>query len=231
VKNAHASGPPASFSGVAFFDLDLTLLDVNTASLWIKREYREKNISRMFFLKSATWVGLYQLGFARMEDVIEKAVLLVEGLHEEEIRERTFRFWEEEVKMRFRAGASAAIQAHREAGHACVLLTSSSPYLSRPVAELLAFDGILCNRFEVIDGRFTGRAEKPLCYGEGKLVHANAWLQEHKLTLEQSAFYTDSFSDLPVLDAVGTPVCVHPDPRLRRQAERRGWAVQMWGNA
>ncbi len=218
-------------SRVAFFDLDLTLLDVNTATLWVKRELREKNISKGFFLKSVAWVGLYQLGAARMEEVLEKAIAQAAGLDEEETAERTRVFYEEEVKNRFRPGALDAVRAHQADGDRCVLLTSSSPYLSAPVAEFLGLDGVLCNRFEVDGGRFTGRPHKPLCYGPGKLHYASAWIDEHGGSLKDAAFYTDSFSDLPVLEAVGRPVAVHPDPRLRRPAERRGWEVATWGGA
>lgn len=214
---------------VAFFDLDLTLLDVNTASLWVKKELREKTISKGFFLKSVAWVSLYQLGVARMEDVLEKAIAQAAGLDEEHTAERTRGFYEEEVQHRFRPGALAAVKQHQAEGHRCVLLTSSSPYLSAPVAERLGLDGVLCNRFEVEGGRFTGKPHKPLCYGPGKLHYASAWLDEHGDTLREAAFYTDSYSDLPVLEAVGRPVAVHPDPRLRRAADRRGWEVADWG--
>jgi HAD superfamily hydrolase (TIGR01490 family) len=216
---------------VAFFDLDLTLLDVNTATLWVKRELREKSISKTFFLKSVAWVGLYQLGVARMEEVIEKAIAQAAGLDEEATAARTRRFYDEEVQGRFRPGALDAVKRHQAAGDRCVLLTSSSPYLSAPVAERLGLDGVLCNRFEVEGGRFTGRPHKPLCYGPGKLHYASAWLDEHGGKLSEASFYTDSFSDLPVLEAVGRPVAVHPDPRLRRTAERRRWEVADWGKA
>ena len=99
------------------------------------------------------------------------------------------------------------------------------------MAEYLKLDGILSNRFEVHDGHFTGRAIKPLCYGAGKLHHASAWIDEHGGSLKDASFYTDSFSDLPVLEAVGHPVCVHPDPRLKRTAIRRKWEVADWGTS
>lgn len=221
--------PAAPPSPVAFFDLDLTLLDVNTASLWVKRELRDGNITKRFFLKSVMWVGMYQLGVARMEEVLERAFEQATGLDVEETVERTRVFYEEEVQHRFRRGALEAVAHHQAEGHRCVLLTSSSPYLSAPVAERLQLDGILSNRFEVEGSSFTGRPLKPLCYGPGKLHYATAWLDEHGGNLKEAAFYTDSFSDLPVLEAVGRPVAVNPDPRLRRTADRRGWEVVDWG--
>lgn len=217
--------------GIAFFDLDLTLLDTNSATLWIKRERRLGHISTGFFLKSAWYVGLYQLGRAKMEEVLEKAMLTVEGVEEALIQERTQAFWEEEVKMRFRPGAFAALEEHRAKGDACVLLSSTSPYMSVPTVAHLGLDGYLCSHFEVKDGRFTGRPDGPLCYGAGKLVHAQRYVEERGVSLADCAFYTDSYSDLPAMVAMGRPVAVHPDPRLKRHAEKAGWEIADWGVA
>jgi phosphoserine phosphatase len=93
----------------------------------------------------------------------------------------------------------------------------------------LGLDHSLCNRFEV-DGRglHTGRPLGALCYGHGKVAHAEAYARERGVALESCAFYTDSYTDLPVLERVGRPVAVHPDPRLARVAKRRGWRVEDW---
>src|SRR5262249_2472757 len=73
------------------------------------------------------------------------------------------------------------------------------------------------------EGRFTGEVVEPVCYGRGKVYWAERFAAEHDVDLGQSYFYTDSITDLPVLDRVGHPRVVHPDPRLRRIAQRRGW--------
>ena len=75
------------------------------------------------------------------------------------------------------------------------------------------------------DGRFTGEAVRPVCYGAGKIYWAERFAQRHGIDLERSYFYTDSITDLPVLERVGEPRVVNPDPRLRRAAVRRGWPV------
>jgi phosphoserine phosphatase len=68
----------------------------------------------------------------------------------------------------------------------------------------------------------------PFCYGPGKVQRAERWAAEHGVELEQSYFYTDSLSDLPMLERVGQPRIVNPDPRLRREANRRGWPILDW---
>ena len=214
---------------VAFFDLDLTLLAVNSASLWLRREYRAGNLSTAGLLRGGLWVLAYQAGFARMEPLIEEAIAQLAGVDEKSIAERTAAFWEEEVQSLLRPGAHAAVQHHRDLGDRLVLLTSSSPYLSELARAAFDLDFVLCNRFEVKDGVFTGKPELPLCFGPGKLVHARRYVDTLGVALSDCAFYTDSFSDRAVLDEVGTPVCVHPDRRLRRYAAQRGWPVVDWG--
>jgi HAD superfamily hydrolase (TIGR01490 family) len=147
---------------------------------------------------------------------------------ETSVRERTLQFYLGEVRSQMRPGARRALEEHRGEGHRLVLLTSSSQYLSEAVSEELRLDGFLCNSFEVEGGFFTGRAVRPLCFGRGKVDHATRFAKEHGVPLEQCAFYTDSFSDLPMLEAVGEPVVVHPDPRLRRAAKKRGWRIVDW---
>jgi phosphoserine phosphatase len=70
--------------------------------------------------------------------------------------------------------------------------------------------------------------EAPLCFGAGKVVHASAWARDHGVDLSASAFYTDSVSDLPMLERVGEPRVINPDLRLRRVARRRGWPIESW---
>ena len=117
------------------------------------------------------------------------------------------------------------------AGEPAVLLTSSSNYLGQLAVDALGLDGMLCNRFVVADGLYTGALVEPLCYGPGKVDHARRFATERGVELGACAFYTDSWSDLPVLDVVGRPVPVHPDPRLRREATRRGWDIADWGTS
>jgi HAD superfamily hydrolase (TIGR01490 family) len=203
--------------GIAFFDLDRTILAVNSATLWIRREMREGNIGRLQAARAAWWMAKYHMGIADIEDAIESAIASLEDELEEEIAARTLRFWDEEVLATIRPAAREAVTAHRDKGEQVVLLTSSSPYLSRPATEELGLDAYLCNSFEVVDGRFTGKANRPLCFGPGKVVE-----------LEACSFYTDSFSDLPFLERVGKPVIVDPDPRLKRHARNMGWPVADW---
>jgi HAD superfamily hydrolase (TIGR01490 family) len=216
---------------IAFFDFDETLIVGNSGNLWIRRELRSGNISRFQALRAASWMVRYRLGFASMEEALRTAIRSLEGTAESTMRQRTRDFYLEEVRPLYRGGAREAVARHRARGEACVLLTASSLYLSELVRADLDLDEVLCNRFEVRDGLHTGEPEGQLCFGTGKLRYAEAFAAARGVPLSACTFYTDSYSDLPVLEQVGQPVVVHPDRRLRREARVRGWQVVEWGGA
>jgi HAD superfamily hydrolase (TIGR01490 family) len=215
---------------IAFFDLDKTILSANSGTLWIRRELKLGHLSRLQALRASMWIARYHLGFASVQEAVEKAISMLAGIPEADLRERTRAFYDESVRQLFRPGALDAMERHRRAGERLVLLTSSSNYLSELVARDLAFEGILCNRFEIdAAGLHTGRSVGDVCFGRGKLSHALRYAEEAGGRLEESIFYTDSYSDLPVLERVGEPVAVNPDIRLRRHAARKGWPIVDWG--
>jgi HAD superfamily hydrolase (TIGR01490 family) len=215
---------------IAFFDFDETLIAGNSGNLWIRRELRAGNIGAMQFLRAAVWMARYRLGWASMEDALRTAIGSLEGRSEQELRARTQAFYEEEVRGLYRSDARPVVERHRREGDAVVLLTASSLYLSELVAQDLGLDAVLCNRFEVDErGMHTGQPVGRLCFGAGKIGYAEACAAERQVTLADCTFYTDSYSDVPVLERMGHPVAVNPDARLRREAERRGWPIQWWG--
>lgn len=216
---------------LAFFDLDRTLLAVNSAALWVRREMRLGHVRKRDALRAGLWLARYELGFAAGEEMVEEAVRRLRGSEAAALQERTARFYDEEVRQAYRPGGIRALKAHRTRGDRLIMLTSSTHYLSELVAGELGLDEVLCNRLEVDDrGRHTGRVVGRICFGEGKVTWALEACARHQVPLPSCTFYTDSFSDLPVLERVGTPVAVNPDLRLRRHARRLGWALVDWGS-
>ena len=217
---------------IAFFDLDKTILSVNSGVLWVRREVALGHLSKRTAFRAMAWLARYHLGFASAETMVAEAVSHVTGTSSASLRERTGKFYEEEVRRTYRPGALEAIEQHRREGRKLVMLTSSSHYLAELVALELRFDGVLCNRLEVdAAGQHTGKVVGGVCFGPGKLPHAQAEADRLGVPLRDSTFYTDSYSDLSVLEAVSEPVAVNPDPRLRRHAHKRGWLVVDWGDS
>ena len=163
-----------------------------------------------------------------MDDSIRSGAEVMAGTTEDAIRKRCREFWTEEVQFEIRDTARKTIEAHRKEGNILVLLTSSSNYLAELLAQELGFEHVLCNTFLAKDGVLTGVVNEPLCFGQGKVTHAKQLAQRLNIALEDCYFYTDSFSDLPVLQCVGYPIVVSPDARLKREAKSNGWVVEQW---
>ncbi|MBL9039197.1 MAG: HAD-IB family hydrolase [Archangium sp.] len=228
--SARRVGEPAVAVGIAFFDLDKTLLAVNSGTLWVRRELALGHLTKRQFVGAMVWLTRYHLGLVSGDDMMKKAVAAVAGTRADDIRSRTERFFREEVVAAFRPGALEALAQHRQRGDRCVLLTSSSNYMSTLVLEHLALDSALCNTLEVdATGLHTGHVVGTVCFGIGKRVFAEAEAARAGVSLSTCAFYTDSFSDVSVLEVVGAPVAVNPDPRLKRHASKRRWPVVDWG--
>jgi HAD superfamily hydrolase (TIGR01490 family) len=216
--------------GVAFFDLDRTVISRNSATLWIQFELAEGRISWRQALRAGAWVLRYSLGAVDLAEPIRRTVAALAGQNEAEVAARTARFHAQAVRPLYRPGVAAALARHRAAGDRLVLLTSSSNYVGEAVCRDLALDACVCNRFEIdAQGRYTGRAREPLCFGPGKVILAERYATACGVRLAACTFYSDSHSDLPMLEAVGSPVVVAPDPRLRRHARRCGWPIEDWG--
>jgi phosphoserine phosphatase len=113
--------------------------------------------------------------------------------------------------------------AHQEAGQQVYIVTAALQEMADLLAHVLAFDGGLGSRLEVVEGRYTGRPSGPFNYREGKVVSMRRLAEREGLDLTASYAYSDSESDLPMLRAVGNAVVVNPDPQLRRIAAQEGW--------
>ena len=213
----------------AFFDLDRTLIGVNSAYLYANYERRRGRISLRQFLQASFWMGLYHLSLIDMERAFAQAVRQYRGAHDEELDRITADFFHDQVVPTFQPGAEDALSFHRQQDHPLVLLTASSPYMSRLAADTWDLDHWLCNIFPTDEkGRLRGTFERPMCYGAGKVHRASRWAKRHDVDLSSSYFYTDSYSDLPMLEVVGFPRVVNPDPRLRRAAQQRDWPIEDW---
>jgi HAD superfamily hydrolase (TIGR01490 family) len=114
---------------------------------------------------------------------------------------------------------------HQDAGRLVYIVTAASQEMADLLAHVLAFDGGLGSRSEIVEGRYTGRAAGPFNYREGKVHAMRALAEREGIDLDASYAYSDSESDLPMLRAVGNPVVVNPDPDLSLIASREGWEV------
>lgn len=212
----------------AFFDIDHTVLEVNSGTKWVEYQWRRGQMSVWQLVQAMRWLVEYRFGYLDFDAMARRILVGYEGKDADGIYREVEAFFEQNVAWAICEQARARVLEHREQGHVIALLTSATRFLSMPVARALAVEHVLCTEVEVDAGLLTGRALDPFCYGPGKVTWAERFAEERGVDLDQSYFYSDSISDLPMLDRVGQPRVVNPDPRLRRVAMARGWAYEIW---
>lgn len=214
---------------IAFFDLDKTLIAENSAKLWIKSLWDSRQISLPQMIHASYWLAKYHLGFTKLDEVIGQWLSTLEGESKESFLKITEDFYNNTIKDLYRPGAIAALAYHKKLGHPLSLLTSSYDSLSALVQNDLKLDDCLCTRLEVKNGLYTGKTVGPPCFGRNKIIFAQKLCEKYNTSLDRCTFYTDSASDIPLLELVGYPVAVNPDPRLRAIAQLKKWPVVNWG--
>lgn len=215
----------AALRPAAFFDIDGTLLSVNTAPLYARYLRQHGRARRRDLLRTAFYLLQYRLNLLDIDRAISRASSFIAGQWEDDVAGFCERWYRDVVRAYLVPEMVAIVERHRAAGHALALLSSSTSYLAQPLARDLRVEHLLVTRLEVVDGRFTGRAIAPVCYGAGKVHFATEFAAENGIDLAQSFFYTDSVTDVPVLELVGHPRVVNPDRLLRRIARKRGWEI------
>jgi putative phosphoserine phosphatase / 1-acylglycerol-3-phosphate O-acyltransferase len=215
---------------LALFDLDRTLIDCNSGRLWMLHEWRARRIGLRDLAWGSYWLTRYGLGREDgLDTAMEWAVSSVVGVPEVELDARVRAWFEREVRHRLRRRAREVLARHRDRGDRMVLASSGTLYAVRAAAEAYGFEEVVCTRLEVDGaGLLTGRLAT-LAVGRAKERAVRAWADEVGADLATATFYTDSASDLALLEAVQTPVAVNPDRALRRIAAARGWPVEDWG--
>jgi HAD superfamily hydrolase (TIGR01490 family) len=215
-------------TAAAFFDMDRTLLCVDSGMSWTRFLYKRGELPASMVAKAIYWSTLYKLAVLDMESVFARLARTLEGDRETDMIAKCEIWYRDHVAPKVAPAARVAIEHHRQLGHTVVLATGSTIYAARPVASGLAIKDVLASELEVdAGGVFTGRASA-YCFGEHKVALARAWAERVGIDLDASYFYSDSYNDLPMLSAVGTAIAVNPDARLGRHARRKGWAIQRW---
>ena len=212
----------------AFFDMDKTLIAENSGSLYMRYRYQRGEIGGLDLLAGLGAYLQYKLGVLDIRNWTKKMMVQFRGQEEAEL-EREARVWFEAMVARtIYPRAAELVREHEERGHVVAIVSGATKFVVRPLAERLGVHHFLYTRLEVEDGRFTGRVVEPICFEEGKIYWIQHFIERHGIDLARSFFYTDSITDLPLLDLVGHPVAVNPDPFLYRTAVRRRWPVRFF---
>ena len=212
---------------VAFFDLDRTLI-AGYSILAIAQETAQQGARRGKLRQSAKVIRdilkhKVDGSGGNYHRLVRRTSRALSGVTESTLQELGEQAYRKHIAKTLYREAITLVEAHRAAGHKLVIVSAASKYQVEPVARVLGIEEIRCTRLEVVDGRFTGQAIAPLCYGEGKLLAARRSARAHKARLQHCWFYSDSSDDLPLLRKVGHPVAVNPSDKLAIHARANNW--------
>jgi HAD superfamily hydrolase (TIGR01490 family) len=216
---------------LAVFDVDGTLVETNVVEYYFWMRLRDQPASDWprFLARMARraprWLALERNSRAEFQRSFYREYA---GLDAEEMRHLGREALEPVTLRRIYPEGIRRIREHKRAGHRVLLLTGAMDVVVEPLAELLEVEVDCAHLLIDDDGRLTGDLVSPPPAGEARGALLQRYAREGKVDLSSSFAYADSLSDLPMLDLVGTPVAVNPDPRLSQIAGQRGWRVERW---
>lgn len=211
-----------------FFDVDKTILSENSGKLYLRSLYDRGEIDWLTMIRSLSPYLQYKLNLLDIDSRVQSTMLQLKGRSERALSRQANQWFREYVLPKIYAEAEELARQHAERGHIVALVSGASKFVLRPLAKHLGVKHIMHTHLEVRDGRFTGRVVKPICFGEGKIYWVQQLIEREGIDLAKSYFYSDSITDLPLLELVGHPQVVNPDPLLNREARRRHWPVRFF---
>jgi HAD superfamily hydrolase (TIGR01490 family) len=218
---------PAVGRSAAFLDLDKTVIAKSSALAFGRPFYRDGLITRRDVVKAAYAQLMFRLGgadeltMARTRDYLAE---LCKGWRVEQVRQIVNETLHELINPYVYAEAAALIEEHQAAGRDVVLVSASGEEIVRPIGDQLGVSQVIATRMGIEDGRYTGEVEF-YAGGLSKVDAIRELAAEREYDLAASFAYSDSSSDIPLLETVGHPTAVNPDRALRRIAIEREWPV------
>ncbi len=212
----------------AFFDLDKTIISRSSSLALSRPMYRAGLVTRGQLVRGAYAQLVYALIGAdekKMERLKEGMLQLTKGWDRHEVEDLVRDVLIDVIDPYVYQEALDLMALHQDEGRRIFIVSSSPEEVVRPLAGHFGISGVIATRARIEDGKYTGELEF-YCFGESKAEAIRSLAERLGIDLDNSFAYTDSITDLPMLEAVGHPVAVNPDRDLRKEAEARGWDVR-----
>ena len=209
---------------VHIFDVDLTVVRKTSAWYFIKLAMKEgiirySQISRL----PVDWIK-YKL--ARPDaDFIENTVKKLAGLEKTDIERVSEICFEKQIKPNIYKGSAQLIENAQKNNEKVIFATSSFDFIIKPLEKYFGIEGSLACQMEYTNGKTTGSLVGYSFFGSGKKTAAKAWMENNNILPKDTSFYSDSYTDIPLLEYCGNPVAVNPDRILARKAKKLGWKI------
>lgn len=216
-------------TAVAFFDLDKTIIAKSSTLAFTRPMFKAGLLSGSTLAKAGIAQAYYQAFGAdhdQLERMREELSAMTRGWDRTEVEALVTETVDEVVTPLVYAEALAIMEEHRGAGRRVVVISASPEEIVRPLCRYLGIDDVIATRAAVDEkGRYTGELDL-YAYGAGKAEAMRTMADDEGIDLDASFAYSDSITDLPMLESVGRPVVVNPDAQLRTVAEERGWPIR-----
>lgn len=215
---------------LVLFDLDETLIDGDSASLWSEFMLHRGLVDHEFIAQEQLMMQKYAAGEMSMEAYMAFTLAPLRGMAQADIAKQTALFALNEIEARFYAEAKAAVKQAQRAEQRLIVISATADFVVQAVAKRLGIREVIAIQTELLDGHYTGNTVGVLSYQQGKVTRLQAYLgADYPDLMRTATFYSDSRNDLPLLNEVGCPKVVNPDRTLRQHAEKCGWQILTWG--
>ena len=209
---------------VHIFDVDKTVVKKTTAWYFLCEALSEKIIRFSQVRRLLKDWLLYALGHPNI-DFIEDTVKQLKGIEREALEQMAQVCFEQRIMPNIYVGTARLIGEALGRGERVVFATASFSTIIQPLERFLGTGVSIASSLEFQDGRTTGRVVGTSLFGGKKKDAVQAWLEENRLSPGEVCFYSDSYTDIPLLEYCGRPVAINPDRMLRREAQKRGWEI------
>ena len=219
--------PPTTARSAAFFDLDKTILAKSSSLAFAVPFYEGGLIGRGDVVRSAYAQFVYLMSGAthdQMDRMRAYLSALSSGWEVDKVKRIVSETIDSIVDPIVYEEAVELIREHQEAGREVIVISSSGNEVVEPIGERLGVDLAIGTQMAIAEGRYTGEILF-YAYGKGKAEAMQRLAEERGYDLDESYAYTDSVTDLPMLEVVGHPVATNPESDLRKVAEQRGWPI------
>lgn len=213
---------------VAFFDLDHTIIRVNSGAALLRHAQKKGILSTWKLFYALCLAILYKIGIIDPSKIIEKLGSWLTGYAVEDIENLCNEIVKRDLIQAIRPEIINEMKKHKQQGAELVMLSSALASICNPLAKHLEMGTVISSELEVVDKKYTGRPLGKFCFRDEKLDRINQYFKDKNYKFEDAFYYADSIDDLPVLQSVGHPVCVNPDKKLKKIALTRNWEFYTW---
>lgn len=216
-------------STAAFFDVDNTIIR-GASAFWLAQAMYSRGFFTIFDILRFSWHQIAYMAFGentrRIASVRRRALAIVSGRSVAEITALGEEVYDEVLAHRIFPGTKALLDEHLAAGHQVWLITATPVEIGELIARRLGATGALATVAEHQGGFYTGHLRGDMMHGDAKARAVAQLAERENFDLRRSYAYGDSVNDLPLLESVGNPAAINPDPRLRLHAMNIGWPVR-----